>query len=303
MVASGDPFGARIGTQREAWIVLPFGGSLRPWFGPSRLLGSFVASPRSGGAGRAFDMNRKYSQFGALVREAREGRKRYQIEVARKVGVSGSFLRRVELGQSLPSLMLLAMLWRLLRFDMNVLFEALGVKARAIPAALHGRRSVSMPVRLAQGRHARFGGLIARERVLAGVTQEGLAHALGIGARFLSRIEAGLQLPSVLVAAKLRDALSLDGNELIAALVDDTPREPFQAFGRILEVARERCELRPVDVANAAQCSTQVYEDWERGRALPSVRGLARVRRALRFNGNAALRAVWLADSTGQEAA
>jgi transcriptional regulator with XRE-family HTH domain len=296
VVASGNPFGARIGAHGGARNAR-LGGLIRAWVGPLRSLESFAVSPMLGGAGKAFGTMRDYTEFGLLLRQARDARKVHQVHVARKAGVSASFLRRVERGVALPSLLLFAALWRLLGFDANALLDALGVRSRAVPGRLSARKATSTRARVTSGRFVEFGILVARTRVSADLTQEALAFALGVGVRFLARIEAGVQLPSVLLVAKMRHAIGVDGNALLAALLDESPREPFHALGRILEVARERCGLGRVDVARAARCGSEVYERAESGHELPTVRELARMHRVLRFNGNAALRAVCLADS------
>ena len=297
MVASGNPIGARIGAHGSARNAR-LGGLILPWVGLLLPLGSFAVSPVLGGVGKAFGTMREYKEFGLLLRQARDARKVHHVHVAREAGVSGAFLRRVERGMALPSLLLLAALWRILGFDANALLDALGVRSRAVPARLLERKATNLRARVsARGRFVSFGILVARARVSAELTQEALAFALGVSVRFLARIEAGVQLPSVLLVAKLRHGVGIDGNALLAALLDESPREPFHAFGRILEVARERRKLRRVDVARAARCCSRVYARAESGHELPTVCELARMQRVLRFNGNAVLRAVRLADS------
>ena len=296
MVASGNPIGARIGAHGGARNAR-LGGLIRAWVGLLLPLESFVASPMPGGAGKAFGTMREYTEFGLLLRQARDARKVHQVHVARKARVSRALLRRIERGMKLPSLLLLATLWRILGFDANVLLDALGVGSRAIPARLPALEATDSRALVTRGRFAGFGNLIARARVSAELTPEALAFALGVSVRFLARIEAGVQLPSVLLIAKLRHAVGVDGNGFLAAVLDESPRGPFHAFGRILEEARKGRELRRADVARAARCRSQVYARAESGHELPTVCELARMQGVLWFNGNAALRAVRLADS------
>ena len=118
-----------------------------------------------------------------------------------------------------------------------------------------------------------------------------------MGTRFVALVEAGENLPTVVLVAKWRHLLGIDVNKLLEAVLDDSPRTPLHGFGWILQLAREKRGLEAADVARLAGCELAVYEQAEAGLALPTVRELARLRRVLRFNGSAALRAVWLADS------
>lgn len=258
--------------------------------------------PRPFGAGRkGSDTMNAYWKFGLLLRQARDARKLQPADVAREAGMSGSFLERVERGVALPSLMLLAVLWRLLGFDANELLDTLGIRSREIPRRLLGaRRLVGLQARMIRGRFMEAGLLIARTRYSAGLTQNALGAALGVSGRFVTCIEAGMKLPSVVLAAKLRHALGIDGNKLLEAALDEPPRAPFHEFGRVLRLAREKRGMQPGDVARLARCELLAYERAESGDALPTVRELARMHRVLRFNGNAALRVVWMEDSQGK---
>ena len=160
-----------------------------------------------------------------------------------------------------------------------------------------------MRTREVGGQYAQFGALLVRSRIEAGLTHEALGHMIGCSVTYLARIEAGKKLPAVLLFAKWRHVLGFDANVLLDALDKGPPGEPYHAFGHILQVARGRCEMEPSEVARAARCKVATYKRAERGKGLPSVVVLSRLHGVLRFNGDAALRAVRLADEHQREVA
>lgn len=63
----------------------------------------------------------------------------------------------------------------------------------------------------------RFGDLVRRLRLAAAMSQEDLAHAAGLHATYVSRLERGLRMPSLLVVHKLAAAFGLTLTALMQA--------------------------------------------------------------------------------------
>ena len=65
---------------------------------------------------------------------------------------------------------------------------------------------------------SRFGDLIRRLRLEAALSQEDLAAAAGLHSTYVSRLERGLRVPSLLVVEQLASALSKSLSELMLEL-------------------------------------------------------------------------------------
>lgn len=61
---------------------------------------------------------------------------------------------------------------------------------------------------------SQFGKNVTRLRISKGLTQEGLAEAVGISARYFQSIEAGEYFPALPTLTKLRKALDASWNQL-----------------------------------------------------------------------------------------
>lgn len=60
-----------------------------------------------------------------------------------------------------------------------------------------------------------IGERIARARKSAHITQASLAEKIDISEKYLSRIECGKQLPSIVIVAKICEALCISADELL----------------------------------------------------------------------------------------
>ena len=236
----------------------------------------------------------EYTEFGALLRQTRQAREMSATVVAHKVDVSASFLRRVEAGAALPSLLKFAALARLLGFDANALLEALAVTVRS--AKKRPQRAGVLAATEGAGPYAAFGRGLAAARMEAELTQGAVGLAVGCQRRHVARMEGGHALPSLRRFAQLRLVLGFDADELLARLGENPPGEPYHEFGRIITAARVARSLSPVDVAQSARCEAEHVRTVERGATLPTVLTLARMHKVLRFPGDKALKAVCLAD-------
>lgn len=74
--------------------------------------------------------------------------------------------------------------------------------------AVPSKKPSSCPLR------SQFGKNVTRLRITKGLTQEGLAEAVGISARYTQSIEAGEYFPALPTLTKLRKALGASWNEL-----------------------------------------------------------------------------------------
>lgn len=71
------------------------------------------------------------------------------------------------------------------------------------------RKPPSCPLR------SQFGKNVTHLRIKKGLTQEGLAEAVGISARYTQSIEAGEYFPALPTLTKLREVLGASWNELL----------------------------------------------------------------------------------------
>ena len=264
------------------------------WLLAGRAACSCSASSDLGGAGKVTGLMTEYNEFGALLRQARGDKGLRAAEVARKVAVSPSFLRRVENGISLPSLSVFATLWHLLGFDGNALLAVLTVEVR--PAKTRQQRAAVLDAMEGAGPFAAFGRGLAAARLEARLTQAAVGHAVGCRREYVARMEGGHGLPSLRRFAQLRLVLHFDADELLARLGENPPGEPWFAFGQLLAAARVERELSRDDVARVAGCESEDVRAVERGATLPTVLTLARLHKLLRFSGDGALQAVCRAD-------
>ena len=61
-----------------------------------------------------------------------------------------------------------------------------------------------------------LGKRISNVRKALGLTQAELSEKIGISEKYLSRIECGKQLPSVVIVAQMCEALSISADELLS---------------------------------------------------------------------------------------
>ncbi|MDB5312743.1 MAG: anaerobic benzoate catabolism transcriptional regulator [Gemmataceae bacterium] len=70
----------------------------------------------------------------------------------------------------------------------------------------------------------RFGELVRQLRLAAAMSQEDLAHAAGLHATYISRLERGKRAPSIVVVEQLAKALKTTMGAMLGAL-DEAPAE------------------------------------------------------------------------------
>lgn len=235
----------------------------------------------------------EYREFGRRLADARQAAGLSRGEVAVQVGVHVGFYGHVERGERLVSLPVFARLHGVLGFDGNVLLDGLVVEVRPVAKA-ERRRKVVATGRESDTGMSGFGRLLARARGKVGVTQVGLARAVGCSRRQVTRFEGGQVLPSLVRFAQLWRVLGFDADVLLAVLrTDPPPREPFYGFGEVVVAARAGLSLSQAQVARAAGCLTGEYLAIERGAVLPTMNAAVRIHSVIRFDANAALGWVW----------
>ena len=69
---------------------------------------------------------------------------------------------------------------------------------------------------------SQFGVVVRRLREAAGVTQEALAELAGLHRTYISMLERGVRMPSILVARQVAEALGTTMGELLTE-VDEEP--------------------------------------------------------------------------------
>jgi transcriptional regulator with XRE-family HTH domain len=72
---------------------------------------------------------------------------------------------------------------------------------------------------------AKFGSWIRRKRELAGITQDQLAHAVGVTNQAISKVENGRRMPKFPLILRLASALNANLNELAESQPDKWDRE------------------------------------------------------------------------------
>ena len=67
-----------------------------------------------------------------------------------------------------------------------------------------------------------FGAVVRRRREAAGVSQEALAATAGLHRTYISMLERGVRMPSILVARQVAEALGITAGALLSE-VDEEP--------------------------------------------------------------------------------
>jgi transcriptional regulator with XRE-family HTH domain len=223
------------------------------------------------------DIRGPYPAFGKLMRQARLDRDLTQTSVSTAIGRTSHHYNYIELGQRLPSMKTFALLQHCLGFDANTFLDALN--------------SVPKPF-------SALGQLLARTRKSKGKTITEMAEALGCGTEHYWRLEAGAELPTIMMFVRLHRGLGFDaGNALRsipmgAALDPGEVWAPHFEFGRLLRKARIEREMMLADVSGTAAVSERYYMRLEAGCQLPSLKHFARLQRCLGFDANQLLDAI-----------
>lgn len=236
-------------------------------------------------------MNRHYSKFGNLLREARAERDLTQVAVSRKLGYRSNYYERMERGNVLPTLHIFHALRRILAID-NVNDFMNAIPARVKPPRSTGRRYTAVRAPSRQATYYAFAMVLRRVRMMRGFGQHDVARSVGCSVPFYGRIENGIALPSLKLFAKLYRCLNFDAADLLDALVEGAPSAPYYELGSLICQARQRRDLTSKDVADAVGCTARDYERIEDGNALPSMETFVQLQDVLGFLPGSALHAV-----------
>ncbi|MCE9563349.1 MAG: helix-turn-helix transcriptional regulator [Planctomycetes bacterium] len=68
-----------------------------------------------------------------------------------------------------------------------------------------------------------FGVVVRRRREASGVSQEALAATAGLHRTYISMLERGVRMPSILVARQVAEALGTTMGALLAEVDDEPP--------------------------------------------------------------------------------
>jgi DNA-binding XRE family transcriptional regulator len=104
-----------------------------------------------------------------------------------------------------------------LRLRIIVLPRALSDNGLSDSCLWYERRPYPFLVRV-ESLQRQFGAVVRRRRVAAGLTQEGLADAAGLHRTYISLLERGLRMPSILVVKQLARAMSTSMASLMKEL-------------------------------------------------------------------------------------
>lgn len=85
-----------------------------------------------------------------------------------------------------------------------------------------------------------LGKRIKELRKLKGLTQESLSEKVGIDSKHLSRIECGVNFPSLDLLTKIADTLKIEPYLLFQTLQSKTKDELILDINKILETAKEQ---------------------------------------------------------------
>jgi len=194
----------------------------------------------------------------ATLRARRETLEMSQAVVARRAGISQSYVKAIESGRSRPSREVIAQLARTVEMSEDDLLEEedrAAFRARGQPAPGLGAR-------------------LRDRRQTLGLSDEALAARAGVTATSLSQIERGVWLPSRVVAQTLATALGLRLEELVdaptLARLRDDPEE-HTGFAQRLAERRAALRLTQAALADAAGLAAHYISTLEQGHSQPSV--------------------------------
>lgn len=234
-----------------------------------------VATRRRATFPRAAPTRGRYAAFGRLIRQARMDRDLTQTGVATAIGRTTHHYNYIELGQRLPSMRTFALLQHCLGFDANTLLDAL----------------ISVPKLFSA-----LGELLTRTRKSKGKTITEIAEALGCGIEHYWRIEAGAELPTILMLVRLHRVLGFDADKAVESIPTDPDVDsdeiwtPHYEFGRLLKLARVERDMLISDVVESTGSAARYYARLEAGICLPSIENLAKLHDCLGFDANQLLR-------------
>lgn len=234
-----------------------------------------VAARRRASIPRAVTVRGPYAAFGKLIRQARLDRDLTQTGVATAIGRTTHHYNYIELGQRLPSMKTFALLQHCLGFDANELLDTL----------------ISVPKPFGA-----LGQLLARTRKSKGKTITEMAEALDCGTEHYWRLEAGAELPTIMMLARLHHMLGFDAGKAVKSIPTDPDIDPGEIwtphyeFGKLLKLARVERDMLISDVVESTGSAARYYARLEAGICLPSIENLAKLHDCLGFDANQLLR-------------
>jgi transcriptional regulator with XRE-family HTH domain len=212
-----------------------------------------------------------------LLKQARMERDLTQTGVATAIGRTPHHYTLIEIGQKLPSMKTFAKLQHCLGFDANELLDALLSVPRPFSA---------------------FGHLLGSSRNGQGMMITEITSAVGCAADHYSRIEAGAELPTIMLFVRLHRVLGFDADSMLLSLPmapELDPGEvwgPHYEFGRLLKQARLERRMLHADVSQLAERAPRYYARLDTGIQLPSLKNFAKLQRCLGFDANRLLSAL-----------
>jgi transcriptional regulator with XRE-family HTH domain len=224
---------------------------------------------------RAAPVLGSHSGFGQLLKLARMERDLTQTGVATAIGRTPHHYTLIEVGQKLPSMKTFAKLQHCLGFDANAFLDAL----------------ISVPKPFAA-----LGQLLAHARKGKGKTIAEVAVAMGCTAEHYWRLEAGAELPTIMMFVRLHRVLGFGAGKAVKSIPTDPDVDPGELwtphyeFGRLLKLARVERDMLLSDVVKSTGSAARYYARLEAGICLPSIEHLAKLHDCLGFDANQLLR-------------
>jgi len=195
--------------------------------------------------------NKKRKQFGARLKELRIRATLTQRGLAAKVGVTSSYLSKIEHGAlAAPSTSTISKIASILKTDANELLS------------LAGKFPNVMPLRLREHATLEFGPKLKELRSKSGLSQLELARQVFVNPSYISKLEKGkMPPPSMKVLSKLADILKVKKSELLylTGKVQHSPAKSEEVrtmFGNIYRSIRKNMKV--------PKSSPLINEGWVR---------------------------------------
>lgn len=186
--------------------------------------------------------------LGQKIRQYRQERGLTLEELAKRIGISYSFLSAIERNQKRPSLSTIRRIGEALNVPLSYLLAPTGSTVAEKLRLIREGRALSL---------------------------EDLAEATGIAAELLRRYEAGEAAPSLKELELLSDALDVT----VRYFLDSTPGS--LGLGRRLAEAREKAGLTLTELAARVGVSVSLLSQIEHDKVVPSLDTLERLAQAL----------------------
>ncbi len=188
---------------------------------------------------------------GEQIRSLREEKKMSLSELAKKAGVSVSYLSEVERSCKVPSLNVI-----------EKLCDALNISSREFIQKEEAR----------SGQCIYIGQRIRLNREEKGMTQSDLSRLTGLSLSYICEIERGNVFPSVSALNHLASALRVPVKSLMVSP---------GSLGKKLRDLREEHDMNQAQLARQASLSHGLIGQLERGKVQPSIKTLEKLSEAL----------------------